>query len=111
MKVCFCRENFLLDSNDENCLITVKSALYLRLKKRKVFKTVKGEPFGLFENPICFKISKKIEGTLWRQKISKKNNFRRNFEIFEKKTKSEIFEKSHSAEILKRRDPLGFLVP
>ena len=40
----------------------LKSALYLRLKKRKVFKIVKGGPFRLFENPVCCKISKKIEG-------------------------------------------------
>ena len=39
-----------------------KSALYLRLKKRKVFKIIKGGTFRLFENLVCCKISKKIEG-------------------------------------------------
>ena len=34
----------------------LKSALYPRLKKRKVFKILIG---GLFENPVCCKISKK----------------------------------------------------
>ena len=48
----------------------LKSALYLKLKKRKVFEIVKGGPFRLCENPVCCKISKKIEG---RQKISKKS--------------------------------------
>ena len=40
----------------------LKSALYLKLKKRKVFEIVKGGPFRLFENTVCCKISKKIEG-------------------------------------------------
>ena len=49
---------------DENVI----SRRCLRLKQRKVFKIVKGDPLG-FENPVCGKISKKLEGgTLWRQK-------------------------------------------
>ena len=40
----------------------LKSALYLRLKQRKVFEIVKGGLFGLFENPVCCKISKKLKG-------------------------------------------------
>ena len=40
----------------------LKSELYLRLKKRKVFKIVKGGPFRLFENPVCCKIAKKLKG-------------------------------------------------
>ena len=36
----------------------LKSTLYLRLKKRKVFETVKGGPYGLFEKTVCCKISK-----------------------------------------------------
>ena len=32
-----------------------KSALYLRLKKREVFKIVKGGPFGFFETPVVAK--------------------------------------------------------
>ena len=52
----------------------LKSALYLRLEKRKLFKIIKEGPFGLFENPVCRKISKK-EGGLWRHlKISKKKS-------------------------------------
>ena len=44
------------------------------LKKRKVFKIVKGGPFGLFERPVCCKISKKIGGgPLETKKISKKS--------------------------------------
>ena len=40
------------------------SALYLSVKKHKVFKT-----FGLFETSVCCKISIKLEGgTIWRQK-------------------------------------------
>ena len=34
---------------DETSRELQKSALYLRLKKRKVFKIVKGGSFGLFE--------------------------------------------------------------
>ena len=37
----------------------LKSAPYLRLKKRKFFKIVKGGPFGLFVNLVCCKMSKK----------------------------------------------------
>ena len=36
----------------------LKSAPYLGLKKRKVFKIVKVGPFGLFESPVRCKISK-----------------------------------------------------
>ena len=81
----------------------LKSALYLRLKKRKVFKSVKGGPFGLFENPVCCTISNKLKGDPLKTKT---------FSIFfnfRKKAKNENFEQSHSAEIHKRGDPLGFL--
>ena len=42
----------------------LKSAPYPRLKKRKVFKIVEGRLFGLFENPVCCKISKKQRSDL-----------------------------------------------
>ena len=65
----------------------LKSALYPRLKKRKVFKIVKGGLFRLFENPVCCKISKRNEGATVRRhlKISKKNN------VFQKKTENVNF--------------------
>ena len=75
----------------------LKSALYLHLKKRRIFKTVKGGPFGLVENPVCCKISKKNE----RDPLETKK-------LFEKR-KMRILKQSHSAKILKRGDPLGFL--
>ena len=74
------------------------SALYPRLKKRKVFKIVKGA-FGFFENPVRCKISKNIEGEPFGD-IDK-------FSI--KKRKVRILKQSHSAEELKKGDPLGFL--
>ena len=50
----------------------LKSALYLRLKKRKVFKPVKGGPFGLFKNPVCCKIPNKLKvGPFEGKKIEK----------------------------------------
>ena len=52
------------------------SALYLRLKKRKVFKVVKGGPFRIFENPVCCKISKKIEVDAL-ERLKKFENFSR----------------------------------
>ena len=33
-----------------------------KAQKAQVFKIVKGGPFGLVENPVCCKISNKIEG-------------------------------------------------
>ena len=55
----------------------LKSALYIRLKKRKVFKTVKGGPFRLFRNPVCCKVLKKIRGdTLKTFKNLQKNEKR-----------------------------------
>ena len=82
----------------------LKSVLYLKLKKRKVSKTVKGGTLRAFLKIQFVAKYQKIEGgTLWRQK-----NFEYFFEIFEK-NKNENFEQSHSAEILKREDPLGFL--
>ena len=53
----------------------LKSALYLRLEKLKGFKIVKGGPFGLFKNPVCCKMSKKLKGPLetlkkFREKVS-----------------------------------------
>ena len=57
-----------------------KSVLYLRLKKREIFKIVESAPFGLFETPVCWK---KNWGTIWRLQ---KN--------FEKNQKIEIFEQS-----------------
>ena len=80
----------------------LKSALYLRLKKRS-FKPVEGGPFELFENPVCCKISNKLKGGSFEdKKISI-------FFDFRNKTKNENFEQSHSAKIHKRGDPLGFL--
>ena len=72
------------------------------LKKCKAFKTVKGGPLGLFENPVCSKISEEMKGGPFGDKKFV-------FEICKKKTKNENFEQSHSAEILERGDPLGFL--
>ena len=46
-----------------------KSALYLRLKRREVFKIVKGGPFGLFETPVLWKIRKKLN--FFGEKVSK----------------------------------------
>ena len=63
----------------------------------RVFKIVKGKnciPFGLFENPVCCKISKKMKGPFGDIKIFRK---------------LKILKQSHSAEILERGDPLGFL--
>ena len=48
----------------------LKSVLYLTLKKRKAFKTVKGVPYGLFENPVCH--IKKIEGGPFEGKTNSK---------------------------------------
>ena len=60
------------------------------------------DPFRLFENRVCCKISKKLRGdpseTL--KKIGK---------IFEKKRKMRFLKQSHSAEKLERGDPLSFL--
>ena len=44
-----------------------KSALYLRLKTRKVFKIVERGIFGLFENLVCCKIFLKNEGATFRR--------------------------------------------
>ena len=40
----------------------LKSALYLRLKRRKVFKIVKGWTLQTFSNLVCCKISEKLKG-------------------------------------------------
>ena len=40
----------------------LKSALYLRLKRRQVFKIVKGGTFQTFSNLVCCKVSKKLKG-------------------------------------------------
>ena len=40
----------------------LKSALYLRLKRRKVFKIVKGGPFTLFQIKFVAKYQKKLKG-------------------------------------------------
>ena len=71
----------------------LKSALYPRLKKRNVFEI---PPFGLFENPVCCKISKKKlkEGPFV------------DIKKFSKKKQNESFEQSHSAEKCKR-EPFG----
>ena len=53
-----------------------------RLKTRNVFEIVEGEPFGIFENPICCKKSKKLK----------------TLKVFEKNEKW----KSHSAEKVER---------
>ena len=64
-----------------------KSTLYLKLKKCKVFKILKGGPFGLFEIP---KYGKNEGGPL---EILKKIG---------KKTKIEIFQQGHIAKTCKR---------
>ena len=57
-----------------------KSALYLSVKKRKVFKIVKGGPFGHFKSFLVLKTNKKIEkGHLqifknFRRKVSQSRN-------------------------------------
>ena len=58
------KRRLISEKVDLTCLQTrrerLKSAPYPRLKKRKVFKIVQGGGlFGLFENPVCCKISKK----------------------------------------------------
>ena len=52
----------------------LKSALYLCLKERKVFKIVKGGPFVLFESPVVAKYQK-MKGVHFGdiEKVSKKN--------------------------------------
>ena len=50
------------NSQIKNKTGTSKVGAISKAKKRKVFKIVKGGPFGLFEDPVCCKISKKIEG-------------------------------------------------
>ena len=74
-------------------------ALYLRLKKRKVFEIVKGDPFDFLKIQLVANYQKKLKRgrPFGRQKKSKK------------KRKVRILKQSHSAEILKRGDPLGFL--
>ena len=71
---------------DETRRERLKSALYLRLKKRKVLKICSGlllkfnqitvitqdsknVASGLFYHPTCCKMLKQIQGTLWRQKF------------------------------------------
>ena len=60
-------------------------------------KIVEGgkEPFGLFENPVCFKISKKKSGPF------------RDIQTFSRKNKRN-FEHSDSAKNFQMVDPLGF---
>ena len=54
-------------------LVRLMSALYLRLKKRKIFKIVKGA-FGLLLKPSFLQNIKKSEGRfLWRQKKFEKS--------------------------------------
>ena len=65
----------------------LKSALYLRLKKRKVLKIVKGDSFNFLKIQFVAKYQENWKGTLWRH--SKK--FEIFFEVFEK-TKNENFE-------------------
>ena len=45
----------------------LKSALYLWLKKRNVFKIVEGVPFGFFDSPVFAKSRNKIEGEKLRK--------------------------------------------
>ena len=65
----FVRQRFSIKKN-ETRRERLKSALYLSLKK--VFKIVKGRPFGLFENPVCCKISKNLKGDALETKKMKK---------------------------------------
>ena len=62
------------------------SALYLRLKQRKVFKIVKGGPFGLFETSVCCQMSKNLKAGPFGE--------------------TKIFEKSHSAQKNEKGYPL-----
>ena len=41
---------------------TSKVGAISKAQKAQVFKIVKGGPFGLVENPVCCKISKKLKG-------------------------------------------------
>ena len=50
---------FVLPNVDRKRRERLKPALYPRLKKRNVFKIVKGGPFGYFQHPFSCKISKK----------------------------------------------------
>ena len=60
----------------------LKSALYLRLKKRKVFKIVKGGTISAFRKSSLLQNIKKMKEGLWRH-LKKFENFF--VEIFEKK--------------------------
>ena len=52
----------------------LKSALYPKLKKRKVFKIVEGDPLGFLKIQFVAKYQKNERGTLWRhQKIVEKH--------------------------------------
>ena len=72
-----------------------------KAQKAQSFQISKRGPFRRFENPFCCKISKTLNGALWRhfEKLSKKN------------TKSENFEQSHSAENLQVGILWAFLTP
>ena len=57
----------------------LKSARYLRLKKRKVFEIVKGGPFVIFQHPLCCITSSKIKGRQFGAiKIFSKKSFEEN---------------------------------
>ena len=71
----------------------LKSALYLRLKKRKVFKIVKGGTLSTFRKSSSLQNIKKLKGGPLKT-FKKIENF---------------LKQSHSAGKVKRGDPLGFL--
>ena len=59
----------------------LKSTLYLSLKKTQCsLNLLKGGPFRLFENPLCFKISKKLRGDPLETFKKYKNFFGKVFE-------------------------------
>ena len=72
--------------------MNVQSRRFIKGSKSAVFKPVKGGPFELFEHPVCCKISNKLKGVSFEDRM---------FFNFRNKTKNGNFEQSHSAQIQK----------
>ena len=82
----------------------LKSALYLRLKKRKVFKIVKWESFDFLKIQFVAKYQENWRGDPL-ETLKKIEKF---FEVFEKKQKMRILKQSHSAKKLERETLWAF---
>ena len=93
-----CPQKAVQNETRRECL---KSELYLRLKRRNVFKIVKGGPFRLFQIQVVAKYQKVLKGGPFEAL-----KFFFKFEkIFEKNRKMKILKQSHSAKQLERKDP------